>query len=384
MRLERLLPQLSLRRTRIPAGFFQWANQPHENDNRPQEAVETKNLGNIGDADKIPSAIIERVRENPQKSFSLTIDSHINKPAIFDLSNINTATFHFRFFDIRHGGSHIVVKNAKLWAFHVHGENCIIEINNCHISEFICNGNYRIKLISKNSWIGKIKLGAGSFRDALFMRGGILGLECPPPQEGNPFLGSVEFSKTYLPRRRRNSFMDGAQPYRNLRAHLVKLENSQAAGLMHVHELDMERETDPSWFNRLLSAGYSIASRYGTSTGWPLAWFGGLWFIGLLVIATVDGAVLENRVPPNDAVSGENATSWRSDLEGDGFWSRLGRSALLAFKSIIGPLILIDSRGAVTPSEPYLVFLLFFLGLFQTAFLFLFFLALRRRFRMQA
>ena len=40
--------------------------------------------------------------------------------------------------------------------------------------------------------------------------------------------------------------MDGAQPYRNLRAHLVKLENSQAAGLMHVHELDMERETDPS------------------------------------------------------------------------------------------------------------------------------------------
>ena len=67
MRLERLLLQLSIRRTRIPAGFFRWANQPHEKDTRLQEAIETKNLGNISDADEIPSAIIERLKEELEK-----------------------------------------------------------------------------------------------------------------------------------------------------------------------------------------------------------------------------------------------------------------------------------------------------------------------------
>jgi len=154
-----------------------------------------------------------------------------------------------------------------------------------------------------------------------------------------------------------------------IRVHLGKLENVHAANLFRAHELDFEREAE-GFFNRFLSCLYSCVSRYGTATWKPFAWFLALLATSFLIVFLSDGAV------PN--VSSENEVGWKQDLPEDSVvWS-----GILAIKSIVGPLLLFDSKPSVVPREPWLLFSLFFLGLAQAGCLFMFFLALRRRFRM--
>jgi hypothetical protein len=269
-----------------------------------------------------------------------------------------------------------------------------VKIKDCYISQLSINGNGRFKLYNcyilkivihseqasavklKNSWIGTLAPRSNSLSRLSIVGGGVLGFECPTPHQDAPFVGPVTFKNVYFPRRKKGSYIGGAQTYTNVKAHLAALQNVQAANLMHAHEQDIERESDTR-FNRLVGLLYSFASRYGTSLGRPFAWFIGLVLVSFVLIVAVDGAEMTNGA---DAA----LIGWRAALVGEGCGARILRSAVLALQSILSPVLIFGGKPLLVAGSTWLAIVLFIVGLIEAAALFLFFLALRRRFRMHS
>ena len=207
--------------------------------------------------------------------------------------------------------------------------------------------------------------------------GCILNLDCPPPGDENPFTGSVTFSNhVFLPRS--TTFpISGAQPYRNLRSQLAKLQNSPAVGFVHAAEQGIERE-QYSRFNKFLSICYEALADYGFSTLRPIVWLVILWILSALVILAVDGA---ERPPEFEKVI--YLGSWREILIDDGWVGRLSRAVLLSIYSMVNPLGVFGVKSLIVAKHWSLQVFLLFEGIMSIAFIALFILALRRRFRMQ-
>jgi hypothetical protein len=233
-----------------------------------------------------------------------------------------------------------------------------------------------LKIIDTN--IGEISFGSKSILEYEMTGGCLLNIKCPAPWQENPITGSFSLDNTvFLPRKSKNkseaSFLDGPQPYRNLRAHLMNLQNNQTANLVHSLELAVERETESGWFNKLLSWLYEKFSDYGSSTLRPTACF-----FGILVFSWVLGFIDGGGSP---ALGLEEYTGWRSVLLQENLCGRTMRAIVLGSQSVVNPLGIFGSKNLLVPNHIWLASFSVILGLFSAIFIALFIFAIRRRFK---
>ena len=117
-------------------------------------------------------------------------------------------------------------------------ENCCVSTLN--VGEAFCD------LTLTNCWIGDLWIHNNSFKALRISNGSIRNIECPlPNSQDNPFGGLVAITDDVnFPVSPRSRLLKGAQGYRNVRAHLEKIENGQASNLMRALELARERYDD--------------------------------------------------------------------------------------------------------------------------------------------
>ena len=246
-----------------------------------------------------------------------------------------------------------------------------VDLDGCWIGKLRVIGA-PTELRIRECWIGTLELGMGTVLILNVKGGSIRSISCPPPDsEKNPLMGSVTFSSVDFPNSRSARLLKGAQGYRNLRAHLEKLENVQAANIIHAAQLAIERHDDTK-FNWAVSWLYRLSSNYGTNSWLPLTWAVFLYFLALAVIHFFDGGATRE---------GFSYTGWETSLTGEDRSSKLVRSAILPLQSIINPLGLFGGLKLVVANSGFGQAILAVQGLVTDAMLVMAILAIRKRFR---
>lgn len=281
-------------------------------------------------------------------------------------------------FEFQRGIHEVTFNNLTVRRLIIQGyKNTSLVFENCRISDMRLGSpryQYETKLVLNNTWIGNLELYAACSKNFEMVGGGIFNLDCPPPDSDNPFTGSVTFQKVFLPRTAKVYPIEGPQPYRNFRAHMVKLENTPAVNFIHAAEQALERETDTR-FNKFLGYCYEYLSDYGSSTLRPLLWFAIFLVFNATLIYWVDGTV---QALPDEFYSG-----WRTILLEPDVSSKLSRAIMLALQSIFNPFGVFGVRTLVVAQQVWLNLWLGISGLFSAVLIALFVLALRRRFKIR-
>lgn len=213
-----------------------------------------------------------------------------------------------------------------------------IIIENCCIGRFSFKAGNQPNMRLENCWIGKLTLHGGAVHDFLIKDGWICNIKTLPPEEANPFRGSVTFKNVGLPTSEdRSALYKGSQQYRNLRSHFEKLQNGPMAGLMRAKELASDRESDSgvSWFFNWV---YCIASGYGRRPGWAFIWSLVFLLINIMILTGSDGV----RVDSLNLSQG----TWQLEWQGDGFRSQFGRASILTFQTVINPFTIFVAKSA--------------------------------------
>lgn len=206
--------------------------------------------------------------------------------------------------------------------------------------------------------------------DIVVRGGAVLGVTCAAAHEETPFTASVNFKNVYFPREPGDRLTD-AQPYRNLRAHMMRLENTPMLSLFHTLEQAVERKQETNTFNRFVSWMYELLSDYGSSIGRPAAWFLSLMVLTCLVMASFGGAA-----------PGRDLRAWQLGLANTSHWRAVERSALLTLQGTLNPLGIFGTSMAVAPASGWAAAWMFVHSVLSTILAALFILALRRRFKM--
>lgn len=252
-----------------------------------------------------------------------------------------------------------------------------LRATNCNIANLginPTNANAEVRLYQSN--VGTLQLRAGALSHFEMQGGSLLNVNSPPPLGGNPFTGTVSFTKdVFFPRRRNIYILPGPQPYRNMRSHLRSLENAQMANLIHSAELAVEREDD-SPMNQLLSHLYEWMSDFGASALRPLVWQGVLFILSFSLILGSDGAVQASRDPASELAG------WQQVLI-DPRWGACARAAYLAVQPLVNPIGIFGPRSLLIPQSPWLALWLSLAGILGIILLALFIFAIRRRFKIQ-
>src|SRR5690242_19496991 len=199
----------------------------------------------------------------------------------------------------------------------------------------------------------------------------VLDIRSPAPTAESPFTGSVHFDRTvYLPPKP-GIRLAGAQSYRNMRAHMVRLENSPMVSRFHSLEQSVERHNQGS-FDNLLSHLYGALSDYGSSTIRPFVWFIALLALTFAIIFFSDGAT------PSPAAE---LRGWQSTLSGTDTSACAERALILMLNATLNPLAMFGTAGLLIAKRGWLTAWLAVHGLFSAVLVVLFILALRRRFK---
>jgi len=222
--------------------------------------------------------------------------------------------------------------------------------------------------------IGTLRIIAGSLGHYEMQGGSLLNVVCPPPGAGNPFTGTVSFTKdVFFPRERNRYILLGPQPYRNMRYHLRSLENAQMANLIHSAELAVEREDD-SWTNWFVSHLYEGMSDFGSSVLRPFLWLLLLYSVSVCAIFYSGGA----EVPPLSDLVG-----WQRTLI-DPAWGEYWRALYLALQPVVNPIGIFGPKWLLIPRYSDLAAWLSLHGFLSLILLALLIFAIRRRFKIQA
>jgi hypothetical protein len=243
----------------------------------------------------------------------------------------------------------------------------ILELRNCRIRTHILFNFRRVRLT--NCWIGSLVLEA-EVGDFGMFGGAVLGITCSAAHGRNPFVGSVNFTGVHFPRAPSERVFD-AQPYRNMRAHMQRLENAPMVSLFHTLEQAVERRMETNLFNRFVSHAYELLSDYGSSIPRPASWF-----LGLLLLTSALASGLDW------AVANPTHYAWQEGLARTSHWRAVERGLLLTLQGTLNPFGIFGSVSAVLPRNGFVVAWMFFHGLFSATLAALFILALRRRFKM--
>lgn len=181
----------------------------------------------------------------------------------------------------------IVIKNLKVHKFTLRGGD--LKFINCKIKQIIMQKGCSAKIRFVGSYVGCLTLVEQCCGELEMVRGAVLNIDCPPPMDGNPFIGSVVFSNVFFPKKIDLGLLSSAQPYRNMKHHLISLENEVEAAKFHSLELVIERASDP-FPNKQLSYLYAISSDYGGSILRPILWLFLLLVSSWMAVGYVDGA----------------------------------------------------------------------------------------------
>ncbi|WP_119422599.1 hypothetical protein [Desertibaculum subflavum] len=252
----------------------------------------------------------------------------------------------------------------------------IVDANNCryvHIKDMFV-GRLVLHAINEilieNCWIGRLQIGSKVVGDCIMKGGGILSIQCPPPKPDSPFTGAVHFSpETRFPEKKTDEMQD-AQAYRNLRAHMIALENNPMANKFYVLEQRFERDREHENFAKAVSWLYAGLSSYGSSMLRPLLWFGGLYAATFLLLLVTDGVALA-----------EDRFGWQAGLSGSDYWAQARRAFFLTNQSTFNPLGIFGAKSIAAAANGWLAFWLVIHGLLSAIFATLFILAVRRRFK---
>jgi len=252
-----------------------------------------------------------------------------------------------------------------------------LKLENCSIAIlYLAQSAKDSEVRTTRSLIGKLHVAAGVLKHYEMRGGGLLDIDCPPPNGGNPFTGTVSLSNVYLPRIRDRFILAGPQPYRNIRYHLRGLENLQMANLFHSAELAVEREDD-TWTNKIFSYFYEWVSDFGSSALRPILWQILLICISMLLILYSDGSVYVGQE------FSPNKVSWQNIFVEDSTSGEYARAFYLALQPLVNPLGIFGHKLLLIPRYPWLAAWSTVHGFFAVIFLALTVFAIRRRFKIQ-
>lgn len=267
------------------------------------------------------------------------------------------------------------LKFSALRIYKVHiCQSVHVTFENCHLGEVFFQGGHvgsnasfldchiRVLKLSSNC-AGLLRL-----RDTT-----ILGVTCPPAGVRNPFLGSAKFENVDFSADK--EVRSDVQGYRNLRHHLMNLQDLEAAGLVQRVVLIGERELSGSKWYRFFSWCYQALSDFGNSVARPLGWwvFGSVGTIGLIFF--MNGTALNPELALPEG-------SWHHNLTQPGCLSEFYRASILALDAWAGPFGVIFGQDVVAAKTIVASFLMVSARLLSTTLFALFLLALRRKFRM--
>lgn len=224
-----------------------------------------------------------------------------------------------------------------------------------------------------NCFIGTLIVNFESASTLDVRGGGVLDITCPAPSSKGPFTGSVYFDKKVYFSRAPGLRLKGPQPYRNMRAHMLKLENTPMVSLFHTLEQATERKMEKFGFHRAISALYEYLSDYGSSALRPFVLFIALFGITFLFVLVFDGAVHADTA---------DLAGWQKTLTGDDWLARARRAFVLAGQATLNPLGVFGTKGLLVAKTGLLALWLSVHGLLSTIFIALFVFAIRRRFKM--
>lgn len=236
-----------------------------------QSEDETTKLTDLGDTGKWIDAMRNASRQDAKSTFtgldhlraatdaihkgqvvSVSIHDGGAVPQPWEISGKGDFRTDFRTLILSFNPTSVVIKNCTIRHLDMGVPSSIdVQIVNCFIGTLKFRQTPRLLRIT-DCWIGNWEVSQQRehlYRDVEFVSGGLLNVSCPPPNEPVPFRGSVSFVGTRFSTNRHH-LIRGAQPYRNLRAQLAKLENGLAANQLHIAEQKLERQEDASRFNK--------------------------------------------------------------------------------------------------------------------------------------
>jgi hypothetical protein len=284
---------------------------------------------------------------------------------------------HIHTLSIHQRGGHIVFEGAIIRQvfFTTVSSSANVAFKNCCIQSIKTSPEIVIELQLDNCVLGTLELGRKAIFNLTTQNGWICNINSPPPDGDNPFSGSVTFFKTRFPTSTRySSLFKGPQQYRNLRAHLEKLQNAPAAMLMRSKELAAERENDYG-VAKLFSLTYSLISNYGLSPGRPLLFAILLNLITAVLLFKVDGGAL--------GLPEESYKGWKSIflMEGNNI-PEVYRSIFLTVQSVINPLGLFLANKIIIAKNHWMEIWLGIQGLLTDGFLLFLVFGIRKRFKL--
>lgn len=226
----------------------------------------------------------------------------------------------------------------------------------------------------RDCWIGSLTLHSRSIKNLTVTGGGIAHIECSSSDTENPFLGTVSFRKVFFPScQSQTRIFQGSQPYRNLCAHLKKLDNSLMANLIRSHLLRAERAEEHDRFAKLVNWIYGAFANYGISPGRPVLWLCCTYILAVVGCYNFDPGMLAQ-------ADSFYVGAYSVLLDENG--GRYTRSFLLPFHSIINPFgVFFDTRKLFVPTTGLGSMLLTIQGLFSDILLVMTALSIRRRYK---
>lgn len=333
-----------------PRKFEEWCKSRSQLTDKPEETQGmvsefAKKTGTSADDNSISEMVMDRGLKKEQNRLVIN-DGIINECSLdfFKIEEVNKkprdmdlASPHFNYLVINQSKK-LFIRGAviEFLEININGVQEVIIENSCigHIS-FYAHRPLVIEI--RDSWMGRFLVRLNSIVNLRIEGGWICAIDCPATYEDNPFSGSVDFEKVKLPTSKNKSILfQGAQQYRNLRSHFEKLQNGPMVGLMRAKELASERETDSgvSWvFNWI----YFLASNYGRYPGRAFGWFFLFLVINFACLFWFDGGRMEvNNISPG---------SWQHSYKGDDSTSKMVRSALLTFQTVVNPVGIVSTKS---------------------------------------
>lgn len=256
------------------------------------------------------------------------------------------------------------------------GRETVIFVDNCFISEIFIESAVGNELKITDSHIGHLKLvdnGSGVIKN-LNMRGGsILRVTCPTQENKNPFRKAVEFINVFMPHTRRYGMIE-PQELSYLVYHLREMDNYRDADFVHAAEQAQYRYIEESWTTKVISILYEVGSNFGSSQVRPI-----IWIITLLVTASVlfysmDTATLQLDI--------KYYKGWKLNLIGNEIQNKVWRAGYLSFQSMINPLAVVSAKSLLVAKDGWGVFITIIHSILSTVLIALFFLSVRRKFKM--
>ena len=366
-----------------PKEFIDWSpDSPHDKEAISLKAFKVDLIKRDRNADAIRRKFIEKIKEiSSNKTIRLDLDENIQtKPRfldfVFENDHILKSKVTFELIRVKDSVP-LFIKGASIGNIKISDRAKLInfQFEDCFIYSLEVENHKSIDLFLKDSIVGTLVLNGASVNNLTIQSSWICCIECPPTYEINPFVGSVVFDDAKFPTSTKHSkLFKGAQQYRNLRAHLLALQNAPAANLMHAKELASERETEKglSW---IFNWFYYLASNYGSRPAQPL--LGILIFYTLLVFFNVcmDSGVAN--IP-------EGFQGWQNSLKGSGVSSDIYRSLILPLQSMINPFGLFWTKTLIIPKTFGGQLVNSITGLLNDALLIFTITALRKRFKLSA